>query len=92
MALVEAFVTRSAARSARSRRATAERELRMVCEAIAMVASGVSPRVVLGGLSGSDANLVDAGRRMALESGVRLLLLDGPSDTRPDVAIEPIRE
>ena len=68
-----------------------ERELRMVREAIAMVAIGASPRVVLAGIRHGDDILVTA-RRLALQAGVRVNRLGQQEDRGADLAVEPIRE
>lgn len=66
-----------------------ERELRMVREAIALVAAGVSTRVVLAGIRHGD-QIFDAARRLALESGVRVNALPQAEDAGSDLAVEPI--
>lgn len=71
--------------------AAEERELRMVREAIAMVASGASPRVVLAGMRHGDEILV-AARRLALEAGVCVNRLGRQEGTGADLAVEPIHE
>jgi hypothetical protein len=68
-----------------------ERELRMVREAIAMVASGVSRRVVLANISRGE-QILDAARRLGLESGVRVNRLSQREDRGADLAVEPIYE
>jgi hypothetical protein len=68
-----------------------ERELRMVREAIAMVASGASSRVVIAGISQGNA-ILDVARRLALESGVRVNRLAQAEAKGTDLAVEPIRE
>jgi hypothetical protein len=66
---------------------TLEREMTMVREAIAMVAIGASPRVVLGGLRFSAA-LIANERQSATEAGVRVAPLRRPDDTGTDIAVE----
>jgi hypothetical protein len=66
-----------------------ERELRMVREAIAMVAGGMSTRVVLAGIRHGDQILV-AARRLALEAGVRVNSVRQAGDTGSDLMVEPI--
>ncbi len=81
-------------RSISARRAGAlarERELRLACEAIALVASGASPRVIVAGIRWGDA-ILDAARRLALESGVRVNPLRHLDDPRADLVVEPIYE
>ena len=68
-----------------------ERKLRMVREAIAMVASGASRRVVLAGIS-RGAAILDTARRLGLESGVRVNRLEQREDKGADLAVEPIYE
>ncbi len=68
---------------------TLEQEMNLVREAIAMVASGGSRRVVVGGLRFGEALLVPA-RGLATESGVRLVPLWMPDDAGADIAVERI--
>jgi hypothetical protein len=68
---------------------TLEHEMSLVREAIAMVASGASPRVVVGGLRFGEALLVPA-RGLAMEAGVRLVPLWMPDDAGADIAVERI--
>jgi len=68
-----------------------ERELRMVREAIAMVASGMSRRVVLANISRGE-QILDAARRLGLESGVRVNRLSQLEDAGADLSVEPIYE
>ena len=70
---------------------TLEIEMRLVRDAIAMVASGGSPRVVLGGLRFGEA-LLASGRLLATEAGVRLVPLWMPDDVGADIAVERITE
>jgi hypothetical protein len=63
----------------------------MVREAIAMVASGASRRVVIAGISRGD-EILDAARRIGLESGVRVNRLSQRENTGADLAVEPIYE
>jgi len=69
---------------------TLEREMRLIREAIAMVASGASPRVVLAGIHFGET-LLDPARRLALDSGVRLVPLWRADEAGADIAIERIR-
>ena len=64
-------------------------ELRLVREAILMVASHGATRVVVAGLT-VDADLLDPARRMALESGVRVVPLRSSDELRVDLRVEPI--
>lgn len=68
-----------------------ERELRMVREAIAMVASGASPRVVLAGISRGE-QILEACRRLGLESGVRVNRLPQMEGKGTDLTVEPIHQ
>lgn len=63
----------------------------MVREAIAMVASGASPRVIVAGISAGD-QILDAAQRLGLESGVRVNRLSQHDDRGADLAVEPIYE
>ena len=64
-----------------------EREMRIVREAIAVVAYGTSPRVIVAGLR-MGAELLDDGRRLAAQARVRLLPLWHADGARVDIAIE----
>jgi hypothetical protein len=68
---------------------TLEYEVGLVREAVAMVASGRSPRVVVGGLHFGEALLATA-RGFATEAGVRLVPLWMPDDAGADIAVERI--
>jgi hypothetical protein len=68
---------------------TLEHEMTLVREAISMVASGGSPRVVVGGLRFGEDLLAPA-RDLAAESGVRVVPLWMPDDAGADIAIERI--
>ena len=65
------------------------REMRLAQEAIAMVASGASTRVVVAGIAHGD-DILDAARRMALQLGVRVNPLRDPTTGRADLVVEPI--
>jgi hypothetical protein len=65
-----------------------ERELRMAREAIAMVASGATRRVVIAGIRHGE-QILESARRMGLESGVRVNTLRAHNDGA-DLVIEPI--
>lgn len=65
-------------------------ELRLVRGAILMVAVHGSPRVTVAGLRLGEALLDDA-RRLALESGVRVVPIRTGDDAGVDIRIEPIR-
>lgn len=70
---------------------TLERELRIVGEAIALVAAGGAPRVVVGGLRFAE-KLLPCARTLASEAGVRLVPLWMPDDAGADIAVERIDE
>jgi hypothetical protein len=62
-------------------------ELRLVHEAVRMVASGAARRVVLAGLRFANELLGQAGEA-ALEPGVRLAPLWRPDEAGVDIAVE----
>jgi hypothetical protein len=66
-----------------------ERELRLVREAVAMVASGGAPRVVLAGLR-AGAELLGPARSIAAEAGVRVVRLPVADSHGADIAVERI--
>jgi hypothetical protein len=68
-----------------------ERETRLVREAIAMVAQGASTRVVVAGIRYGEP-LLDTARRLALESGVRVIPIWKDDHSGADIAVEPIYE
>ena len=68
---------------------TLEYEMTLVREAIAMVASGGSRRVVLGGLRYGEALIVPA-QALATNAGVRLIPLWKPDDAGADISVESI--
>lgn len=70
---------------------TLEHEMNLVREAIALVASGRSRRVVVGGIRFGEALLTPA-RTIALEAGVRLVPLWMPDDVGADIAVERITD
>lgn len=70
---------------------TLEREMRLVSEAITMVAGGGSPRVTVAGLRFGEALLTTA-RGLATAAGVRLVPLWMPDDAGADIAIERIAD
>lgn len=69
----------------------ADREMRLVREAIEMVATGRSSRVILAGIR-YGADLLDPARRLALEAGVRVLAMRHDGDPGIDLSVERIRE
>lgn len=75
--------------SPRAYSAALERETRLVREAIAMVARGASPRVVVAGIRYGESLLVSA-RRMALEAGVRVNPIWKDDHSAADIVVEPI--
>lgn len=68
---------------------TLEHEIDFIRDAIGMVASGGSRRVVVGGLHFGEA-LLDPARTMASQAGVRLVPLWMPDDAGVDIAVERI--
>lgn len=68
---------------------TLDHEMGLVREAISMVASGGSRRVVVGGLRFGEALLAPT-RGLAAAAGVRLVPLWMPDDAGADIAIERI--
>ena len=71
--------------------AALEREVELIRDAIAFVASGGSPRVTVGGLRLGD-ELLPSARRMALEAGVRIVPLWSADETGLDIAVERLPE
>jgi hypothetical protein len=65
--------------------------MRLVREAIAVVAFGVSPRVIVASLRLGD-QLLDPARRLASEAGVRLVPLWHSDEAGVDIAIERIAD
>jgi hypothetical protein len=63
----------------------------LIREAIELVASGGSRRVVVAGIAFGDA-LLDPARRLGLESGVRVLALRRDDSPRVDLSVESIHE
>jgi hypothetical protein len=68
-----------------------ERELRMAREAIAMVASGATARVVIAGIRHGE-QILESARRLGLASGVRVNPLRQPDADASDLVVEPIYE
>jgi hypothetical protein len=68
-----------------------ERELQLAREAIVMVASGASPRVVIAGIRFAD-QILDAARRLATESGVSANVVRRGNRPTADLVIEPASE
>jgi hypothetical protein len=66
---------------------TFEHELKLVRSAIALVASGGAPSVSLGGLYFGE-DLIEPARRMALESGVRIVPLWSADDAGAGLSVE----
>jgi hypothetical protein len=65
-----------------------EREMRLVREAIALVASGASPRVILSNIQFGET-LLDPARRLAADAHVRVVPL-WRSGEGADLAVERI--
>jgi hypothetical protein len=80
--------TRAVRRAGRSRASAQERELMLAREAIAMVASGASPRVVVAGIR-FGATIIDDARRLALAAGVRVMPIQREG-SGADLLVEPI--
>ncbi len=74
-------------RTAATASAPIDHELLLIKEAILMVASGHSPRVILAGIHFGEA-LLDPGRRLAHDAGVQLIPLRRVDNARSDLAIE----
>jgi hypothetical protein len=68
-----------------------DRELRLVSDAIAMVASGHSPRVTVGGLRLGD-ELLEPARRLAGQAGVRIVPHWMADEAGVDITVERIEE
>lgn len=68
---------------------TLERELGLVRDAIALVAAGGSPRVVVANLRLGEA-LLEPARRMATSAGVLMVPLWNAGDAGVDIAVERI--
>jgi hypothetical protein len=68
--------------------ATVDKELQLIREGIALVASGAAPRTIVAGLLLSEP-LLDPARRMARDAGVVLTPLWHTDDSGLDFAIEP---
>jgi hypothetical protein len=64
-----------------------DHELRLVSEAIQLVAGGSSPRVTVGGLHYGE-QILDAARTIAASSGVRLVALWTDDEHGADITIE----
>ncbi len=77
-------------RAVRSRITAQERELTLAREAIALVAAGASPRVVVCGIRFGETILEDA-RRLALDAGVSVSPLRRAEGTGADLVVEPIQ-
>lgn len=61
----------------------------MTQEAIAMVASGATPRVVIAGIRHGE-EILESARRLGLASGVRVNPLRQSAADAADLVIEPI--
>jgi hypothetical protein len=68
-----------------------DRGMRLIRDAIALVASGGSPRVVVAGI-GPGEMLLPSATRLALEAGVRARPLWHPDGSGADIAVEQIRD
>lgn len=65
-------------------------ELRLVREAILMVSAKGAPAVLVAGLGLGEA-VLDATRRLALESGVRVLPMWTADERHVDIRVEALR-
>jgi hypothetical protein len=68
-----------------------EHEVGLIRDAIALVATGGAPRVVVAGLRLGDA-LLPSARQMALEAGVRIVPLWRADEAGLDIAVERLPE
>lgn len=66
---------------------TLELEMQLIREAIAMVASGASRRVVVASIQFGES-LLDPARQIALQAGVHLVPLWKADYASPDIAVE----
>jgi hypothetical protein len=64
-------------------------ELKLISDAIAMVASGGSPRVTVAGLRLGDT-LLEPARRLARGAGVRVVPKWGADESGVDIVVEPL--
>ncbi len=64
-------------------------ELRLIHEAILMVAAGGAPSVLVAGLQLGDA-ILEPAQRLALEAGVRLVPLWTTDEQHLDIRVEAI--
>jgi hypothetical protein len=80
-------VTRSSHDPENAAIATLDQELRLVGDAVAMVAMGGSPRVVLVGLRFSE-QLIEPARRMVVGKHVRIVALWTTDEGGLDIAVE----
>jgi hypothetical protein len=71
--------------------AALEREMALIDDAIALVATGGAPRVVVAGLSLGD-QLLPTAKRMADEAGVRLVPTWGADEEGVQIAVERVTE
>jgi hypothetical protein len=71
--------------------AALEREIGLIRDAIALVAAGRAPRVVVAGLSLGD-QLLPSAQRMADEAGVRLVPNWGADEEGVQIAVERLPE
>ena len=76
-------------RATRSRTTAQARELMLAREAIALVAAGGAPRVVVAGIRFGETILDDA-QRLALDAGVRVKPIRRPEGNGADLVVERI--
>lgn len=72
-------------------RSSFEQELQLIREAIAMVSSGRSPRVVLAGIRHAEI-LLDPARRLAIAYGVEVTPLRRADQGGTDLSVGRVRE
>jgi hypothetical protein len=75
--------------SADAIRLEVDRELRLVTDAISMVAGGASPRVTVAGLSLSD-QVLEPARRLARQAGVRIVPQWSADESGVDITVERV--
>ena len=70
--------------------AALEQEMRLINEAVALVASGTTPRAVVAGLLLGD-QLLESAQRVADQAGVRLIALWSADEHGLDIAFERVQ-
>ena len=69
--------------------ATVDQEMRLINEAIALVASGAAPRTTVAGLR-LGSQLLDSAERLARQAGVRVVPLWRDDEAGLDLAVERV--